>query len=271
MRYKNPLTRALEWQKTWFFLNGGVHHVMVNIISADASSPIYSVLEQKRLSGITVVNDTQAPSGATTFRSPANLWHANVGYSFPRNTPAVLNLRRGQRTGDWSTIGTSTQPPTQVNMWAAWLQHQSGTMSAPVEYSVYPGLSHADFVQKRGTNPVHTIENSRNASAIYDKGKNQVLYALWRGGYTTLGFQVAPAAASLTVSSAAPIVLMLSLKDGRIVASDPSQNLAGTSVTFQYGSVGQLPAFWKGSGRSKTVTLNFPRGGFAGSTVFAQL
>ncbi|KAF5338348.1 hypothetical protein D9611_012502 [Ephemerocybe angulata] len=274
MRYTNPSTKVLQWQKAWFFLEDGVHHIIANVLSSDGTAPVYSVLDQKRHSGPTIVAGTEVPLKAnetlSTFSKPSTIWHDNVGYSFPANTSALLNVRRGERVGDWSTIGTSTQPPVTVDLWAAWLQHAPASVNSPVEYSMYPGVSYQDFVLKRSTSPVATIESSANVSAIYNRAGNRVMLVLWKAGSKMSAFQSAPAMARLTISSNNPVALMLSLDDGRVTASDPSQGLNSATVKFEYGTDGQLPTFWVG-GRSKTLNLTFPRGGTAGSSVLTRL
>lgn len=273
MRYKNPSTGALQWQKTWFFLQSGVYHVMVNILSPSGSPSapsIYSVLDQKKTLGPILVNGVALSSTESSFVLPnsTSLWHASVGYTFPPDTPATLNVRRGPRRGDWATIGTSTQPPFTVDLWAAWLQHKPTTLNSPLEYSIYPGLStYDDFVskQKGSGAAIQTLENTRNVSAIFDQEGNSLMIVFWNSGSQVAGVVTSPGAAPLTISSNAAVTLIISVGSGALIASDPSQSLSGASIRFVYGSEGKLPTWWSGSGRSKTRNVTFPRGGLAGS------
>ncbi|KAG5649681.1 hypothetical protein H0H81_002522 [Sphagnurus paluster] len=75
MKYTNPLTKALKWQKAWFFLDDDVQHVMVSGISSTTSAPVYSVLDQRRQVG-SVFTDT-ATVGKTKMQT---VWHGDVGY-----------------------------------------------------------------------------------------------------------------------------------------------------------------------------------------------
>jgi len=47
MRYYNPFTHSLKWQKAWFFLENDIQFVMVNNLSSNNSAPLYSVLDQR--------------------------------------------------------------------------------------------------------------------------------------------------------------------------------------------------------------------------------
>jgi Polysaccharide lyase family 8, super-sandwich domain len=101
-------------------------------------------LDQRRHSGpIYVDNDVfDAPGNETFDRTVSSLWHGGVGYYFdPGST--VLSLSVGERTGAWSAIGTSTQPPETVDLFAAWIEHQD--LTQPVSYTIFPGSTFDSF------------------------------------------------------------------------------------------------------------------------------
>lgn len=271
MRYTNPITQALQYQKAWFFSGSGVEHVIVNILNSTSDKPIYTVLDQKRRSGETKAEGVLKSTDDKTSWSyglPTSLWHASVGYTFPVDTDATLVLRKGEATGNWLDIGTSTKPPTTVDLWAAWLEHTD--LESPVEYTIWPGIEQSDFESKRFQAPVKTIENSKDVSAVHIRDEDSLMLVFWdeEGGSVT--FDEFDLAAPLTVSTCSAITVMVSLKDGSVVASDPAQTLDETDVTFSLG-LGPAPQFWKGSERTKTLNLVFPQGGLAGSSVTAQL
>ncbi|KAF6765940.1 chondroitin AC lyase [Ephemerocybe angulata] len=265
MRYTNPNTGALKWQKSWFFLDG-VYHVMVNILESKSTAPVYSVLDQKRQSGETKVEGKPSGQGATVkYTEPQTIWHDGVGYSFPPGTPVTLNVRRGPAKGEWSAIGTSTQPGVTVDLWAAWLEHNPAKLDAPVEYTIFPGVNPGEFQGRRHDTPVQTIENSQNVSAIYDKKEKRIMAVFWAPGGGSFVFK-SKDRADLTVSASKHVIVTVSMKDGTITASDPTQNLDKASVALQYGE-GPLPGWWKGEARSHGVTVGLPKGAQAGEAM----
>ena len=281
MRYKNPYTGALQWQKTWFLLESGVYRVMVNILSPTNSSsapPVYSVLDQKRMLGPTLVNGAalsypNATESNFTLPGATSLWHASVGYTFPPNTPATLNVRRGPRRGDWSTIGTSTQPPFTVDLWAAWLQHRPTALNTPLEYSIVPGLpTYDDFVAKQRETEANvvTLENSLNVSAIYDKDANNFMATFWASDSVS-GIDTGPGMAPLTITAYSALAVIISLDTGVMTVSDPNQSRNTSSLRIAYGNQGNLPGWWTGSARGKTVPVVFVKGGLGGSPVTVQI
>ncbi|TEB06349.1 polysaccharide lyase family 8 protein [Coprinellus micaceus] len=257
MRYTNPITKALSYQKAWFFTKSGLEHVVVNIHNSTSDKPVYTVLDQKRRSGDTKAQGrlTSKTDSSRTYTRPDSLWHADVGYTFPSNTQATLNLKKGEATGNWLDIG---------NVHPA---------SYHLEYTVWPGICYSDFQRKQHRSPIQTVANGKDASAIYERDEDRLMLVFWnaQGGSVTFrdfGIQFPPQA-PFTISTTVATTLIVSLEDGSVVASDPSQALDSTIVTFKLGP-GRPPKFWTG-GRTKVLNLTFPKGGAAGSSVTAKL
>lgn len=131
MRYTNPLTRALKWQKVWFFLEDDVQHTMISNVTSTSGKPVYSVLDQRLRDGLILLDDGErlqsghsklAPSSQNT----ASIWHGSVGYTLSGlGNNDSLHIEIGEKTGEWPAIGTSTQPPTTVDLFAAWVEHST--------------------------------------------------------------------------------------------------------------------------------------------------
>lgn len=233
MRYLNPLTKALGWQKAWFFLDDDTQYVMISNLTSLSSAPVYSILDQRRHTGaIYVGNDVfDAPGNETFNGTVSSLWHGGVGYCFGSG-PTVLSLSVGERTGAWSAIGTSTQPPETVDLFAAWIKHQN--LTQPVSYTVFPGTTFDSFREKNGRRNIVPLQNDAYISAILDADYNTVSAVFWNvsGGTIPLGdgfFNFGPA--SVTVSGS--VAVMLDFNDGTLTVSDPSQTLTSVDVLVE--------------------------------------
>ncbi|KAJ7573686.1 polysaccharide lyase family 8 protein [Mycena floridula] len=225
MRYANPSTHALRFQKAWFFLDNDVQHIMVSNLSSTNSAPVYSVLDQKRHDGDILVDGTSA--GTNTYPNAKTLWHAGVGYSFNPDSPVTLNVSVGQKNGNWADIGISTQPGAPVDLFAAWLVHNS--LDKPIEYTAFPGVTSDAFAAKAQGLNIQTITNDAHVSAIYDPANAVVMAVFWdaAGG----SFQFTPSGKlAVTVSSSAGATVMYNLKSGDLAVSDPSQTNPSLSV-----------------------------------------
>jgi polysaccharide lyase family 8-like protein len=233
MRYLNPYTKALSWQKTWFFLHDDTQYVMIANLTSRSSAPVYSVLDQRLHSGPVYVNEEvlDTPSNGTFNRTVSSLWHGGVGYCFDSGS-TVLSLSVGERTGAWSAIGTSTQPPETVDLFAAWIQHQD--LTQPVSYTIFPGTTFDSFQIKRGYRMVIPLQNDAHISAILDLDYNTVSAVFWDASGGTLFIDCGPFSFEpviITVSGG--VALILNLDTGAFTVSDPSQTLTSVDVLVE--------------------------------------
>ncbi|KAJ7128143.1 polysaccharide lyase family 8 protein [Mycena crocata] len=274
MRYTNPLTHNLNWQKTWFFLDNDVQLVMVANISSSTNATVITVLDQRRHRGpVFVDNETTIRASETPFarrhgvRTQA-LWHGNVGYSFSGSPPDVfsLSLEVGEKKGNWSAIGTSTQPPETVDLFSAWIVHDS--LNASLAYTMFPGIGLNTFINKRSQleSRIRVIQNDAFISAVFDGRGPTVMVVFWAAGGGSADF--APGSpAAFTVSANGTAALMFDVDSGFLTLSDPTQTLAAISVTLTVGEGNMPPSRQSGGGLSRTVLFTMPSGGLSGSSV----
>ena len=258
MRYLNPLTKAFSWQKAWFFLDDDTQYVMIANLSSRSAAPVYSVLDQRRHSGTVYVDSEvfDAPDDETFDRTVSSLWHGGVGYLFDSGS-TVLSLSVGERTGAWSAIGSSTQPPETVDLFAAWIEHQD--LTQPVSYTIFPGTTFDSFRIKSGNRNIVPLQNDAYISAILDADYNAVSAVFWdvSGGTLLLENELFNLGlTNITVSGG--VALMLNFDTGTFTVSDPSQTLTSVDILVE-GITGTPLAF--------TVNLPSGSGGFAGSSV----
>jgi len=267
MRYTNPLTSSLRWQKVWFFLENDIQHVMVSNISSATRAPVYTILDQKRYKGEIIVNEEEY-DGIERERDVRSLWHANVGYVFSDlNDKASLTVRVGEKTGNWSTVGTSAWPPNTVNLFTAWIQHDD--ISAPISYTVFPGTDELQFQQRSLQLRLREIQNDETISAIYDDSAQMAMIVFWEFDGGSVTFTPRASCAPITISSTGNIALIYRLDLGVITVSDPSQTLNNVTVTLTVG-YGRKPPRW-GSGRNKDLFFDLPTDEKIGSSVTQAL
>jgi hypothetical protein len=262
MRYLNPLTKAFSWQKAWFFLDDDTQYVMIANLFSHTNAPVYSVLDQRRHSGAIFVDNYpfNTPGNQTFDGGVESLWHGGVGYVFGPG-PMTLSVSVGERTGAWSAIGTSTQPPETVDLFAAWIEHQD--LTQPVSYAIFPGTTFDCFQSKSKSRNIAPLQNDAHVSAIFDEDYATVSAVFWDASGGTLPLQNVPLGygpACITVSGS--VVLILNLKTGTLTVADPSQTL--NSVEIQVTGLTGIP--W-----IRTVNLPLGSGGLAGSSVTQYL
>jgi hypothetical protein len=266
MRYSNPFTHTLNWQKAWFFLENDIQLVMINNLSSNSSAPLYSVLDQRRHNDDTYV-DGKPIEKSMNFTSAGSLWHGGVGYILDKS-PGVsgLSVEVGGKFGNWSLIGTSTQPPETVNIFAAYLTHSA--LHAPISYTIFPGTTSSDaFEQKSKTAKLRTIRNDAGVSALFDDVHQIAMVVFWDClGGSVLIPRSSIFDAHLTISSSGNSAIIYQLNSGNVTVSDPSQNLTKLDVKLGVGLLGNKPPHW-GSALFHDLSFDLPASGSAGSSV----
>ncbi|KAF7964854.1 hypothetical protein HWV62_2113, partial [Athelia sp. TMB] len=266
MRYTNPYTGSLSWQKTWFFLENDVQFVMVAALNSTTGAPLYSVLDQKRHVGA-VYADGSILDSSCNFTSASSLWHGDVGYSFEPTLVGAsgLSVEIGEKSGSWQTIGISNQPNITVDLFVAYLIHSP--ISAPIAYAVYPATSsYQAFEDKKTRSQLRTICNDAHISAIIDDSSAIAMVVFWDplGGTVTIpGKSQLDAPVSIASNGNSAIIYQYST--GNVTVSDPSQLLTKLQVTLGVG-LGKKPPHW-GWEFVNTLTFDLPTSGSAGSSV----
>ncbi|KAJ3511297.1 hypothetical protein NLJ89_g4185 [Agrocybe chaxingu] len=264
MRYETPTTRTLAWRKTWFFLNNDVQFVMLARLTSTTTSPVFSVLDQRKQDGAVFVNGAQVSSG--NFSTPSTLWHGGVGYAFNTSNPSTsLSVSLTSRTGSWQSIGSSSQQAAPVNLFAAWLNHID--TAVPISYIVFPATTQASFQQKLSSSQLVSVRNDGSISALLDAVNNVAMTVFWvdAGGSVTIPSKTI-GVAPLTVRSNGSSAIIVNLNTWTVTLSDPTQTLSALAVNFTLGS-GAIPSGWESSARLQTLSLTLPTGSLVGSTI----
>lgn len=259
MRYTNPLTKALSWQKAWFFLDDDTQHVMIANLTSQSNATVYSVLDQRRHNGPVRVNGATTTKLDQTFHNPvSSLWHGGVGYTFDQKSAIGLNVSVGDRSGAWSAIGTSPQPPITVDLFAASILHENVT--TPVSYTIFPGTDFGTFQSKSNKRHIRTLQNDAHMSAVFDEDHNKVAVVFWDSTGGSLHF-LASLWHPVALQADGNAAVILDLKSGNITVADPSQTLSTVNITAKVGL--REP--------TKRLTIRLPQGGSAGSSVSQKL
>ncbi|KAI0778155.1 polysaccharide lyase family 8 protein [Trametes elegans] len=266
MRYETPTSKNLNWRKTWFFIENDIQVVMVARITSSTSAPVLSVLDQRKHAGEVFVNGVATAGG--NFSSASTLWHGGVGYVFNTTDPVTLAVSVANRTGSWSAIGASSQPPVTVDMFTAYLSHDD--ISSAISYLVFPATTPDSFRQKLAAADLITIRNDGSISALLDVAHKTVFLVFWdnNGGSVTIPATTA-GGATIKVQSTGSSNVIVRMDTWAVTVADPTQLLATLTLTFTLGS-GSAPSGW-GSSKTKSVQFALPSGGVAGQSVTQSL
>ena len=300
MRYTNPITRNITFQKAWFFLDDDVQVVMLSDVASNSSSPTISVLDQKKHVGPYYVDDVEvnsstkrncaakrskshgrrhhrraAPSvlpttNVTHHSGIQSLWHASVGYSFDLGSSVSVSVQTGNKTGNWSTLGISTQPLSNVDMFAAWIEQPKEQTS--LAYKIFPATDRTSFQQKasRHRSNHQVLVNDKTTSAILDTQDDTAFIIFWgaKGGSVTVPGP--SGSADVTVSSDIRSAIIYHRSKGKVVVSDPSHTASALTLNLKAGDVGKKPPGFE-AGSQRTLDFVLPSGGLAGNSASQSL
>ncbi|QRV76810.1 polysaccharide lyase family 8 protein [Ceratobasidium sp. AG-Ba] len=279
MRYKNPLTGALSFNKAYFFFDDNVQHVLVNNIVSTSPAPVFSVLDQRLRTGDIYVDSQSVTSG--NYSNVKSLWHAGTGYVFPEAQDTDVSVEAETKTGSWASIGTSTKPLSTKDMFSAWIVHDSANLTKPIEYSVFPATNNAhDFLGKAARCTPQTIANTDVVSAAVDSTRRTFAAAFWKPEGGTLYVPHV----GLTLSVDKPIALVVKATRGGVELSvaDPTHGCGSVTIGATWVAkrhrrndcIGDYCLHVRRgySGPAQvTLTIELPTGAMAGSTVTRKL
>lgn len=212
------------------------------------------------------INGLSSPAG--NFTSASSLWHGSVGYTFNVSNPGTsLSVQLGPRTGSWQTIGTSPEPPSNVDLFAAWLNHSDPSASS--SYTVYPATTLSSFQQKSQASNLQAIRNDGSISALLDITHKTAMIVYWVDAGGSVSVPSTVGNAPVTVKSTGSAAVIVRLDSWLVTVSDPTQTLTSLTLNFTLGS-GSIPTGW-GSARFKVLTIDLPTGGLAGSSLTLPL
>lgn len=264
MRFENPLTKNLNFRKSWFFLEEDVQVVIVSDIELVSSAPVFSVLDQRKHSGDVFINGNTSTGG--NFSNPSTLWHGGVGYKFNSSQPTTLSVNVANRQGDWSVIGTSSQPPISVDMFTAFLIHEE--ITEDVSFFVFPGTTIETFETIVEETQIEIIQSDSLVSVVLDVVHETVFAVFWEsnGGEFIIP-PLTSGGAPIRVRSSGSSNIIVRLDTFEVIVADPTQLLTALTLTFTADlEVGTAPTGW-GSSATRSLQFALPTGGLAGSSL----
>jgi hypothetical protein len=274
MQYTNPLTNALSWDKSWFFLDNDIQVVMILNIVSTSAAPVFSVLDQKKHNGKIWVDDKVVTTSGNF--SAVDLWHDGVGYVLERQLNGhgtQLSLSVGNKTGNWTSLGTSTQPSETVDLFAAWIAHNPLSLSTPYYYYVFPATSNYTTFKSKADlakSNIQVLSNTPALSLLFDRSHQKAYIIFSTAGQVVVPFEGGTWfwQTGLWVKTSSPIALILDLKNYKLTVSDPSQSLTTVTITLTWEWFSP-PKGWKQNPIKLKITL--PQGGQAGQSVVKSL
>lgn len=245
-------------RKAWFFLPNAVVCLGADIGAQDPAVPVVTSVEQCWARGEVHVADRADLVGVGqrfALNAPAWIYHHGVVYAFPQG--GNLWVERQTKRATWQSINTLTgfKEPAEGEVLSLWFDHGRGRKDGTYAYIVGPAGSAtqaATFAQQ--TCP-RVLANNRALQAVTSASGDVVQIVFWEPGEAVV-------ADGVRVTASAPCVLQLrrGSAGGSLAVGDPTHRTKSVHLVL-------TPTH----GDRRELTLDFPAGAYAGSSVLRTL
>jgi hypothetical protein len=295
MQYTDPMSvksNSTSWNKGWFFFDNQ-YVVVGNDITTSSGSPLYSVLDQRKLNGSVYTSanpSTPVPTNTTTnYTNPDWLWHGNIGYVFLNHSAPTLSVSPSQQSGNWSSIAIDTTVVT-TNVFKSWITHTTSAAGAlgSLAYIVDVNVPYSNFKAKSALlkASIQLLENDDKVSAVLNIADLTLGSIFWKAGSLNLpksspfssSLHIQGSLFSLTVDQPSIVLLKLNLKDGSVTVSvsDPTQtqstlHLSISKTLLKCPKTSSTGFKCQQQAGGINLAISLPTGQNAGSTITGAL
>ncbi|OZJ03655.1 hypothetical protein BZG36_03918 [Bifiguratus adelaidae] len=287
MMYSDPLGHgATTWNKAWFFFDNQ-YVVLGNNISTQTASPLYSVLDQRKLNGNVYTSaNTDMPTTTNTttnYTNPAWLWHDNLGYVFLDQSAPTLSVSPSQQSGNWSSIAIDTNVVT-TNVFKSWITHSNSSGNS-LAYISAVDVNYSTFQKQVPLLKalIQVVSNTPQLSAVFHNTELTLDTVFWQAGtlsipqHLSLSNYLGSHGSLFSLSVNAPAIVMVKLdihnRQVNVHVSDPTQTQGDITLTLSNALLKCPKTASTGfSCQQKqnqvTLTVTLPTDNDAGSTIF---
>ncbi len=273
--FVDPASKTLRYRKVRHFFDDGVLTTISNVQRGNASVPLISVLDQRRQADTGTFVDGSMLSPGHDTSAAWNLWHGGSGY-LAYISPFNLTVTAGNRTGNWSSISTSTAGVSTVPIFSAHTTLPDILPEGGFSYATYPAVDPDYFAAIVSAPTMKPLELGANISAAFAPSRLSLVF--WAANQTaSLPLQLLrPNAAftdnlTITVDSAC-IVLVTRPTEGDIqpndvyvTVADPTQKLKNILVNLTISE--SRSRLRRANTKAASVQVTLPQGGYAGQSV----
>lgn len=245
---------SLSAKKAWFFFDKEVVCLGAGIKS-NAPENVTTTVNQCLLNG----NVRSSFSKGSTMnkhllefndKKPNWILHDEIGYYFPEG--GELSLSTGIQKGNWYQINNSyAKDEVAKDVFKLWINHGTKPNSAKYCYIVLPNIKSAAEMNKFDASAIKVLANTNEIQAVYHQKLNILQAIFYQSGTLNL--------LSMEIKTDKACALMIKNINGKrlLTIADPLQKEKTATLSFK-----DLK-----TGKTERVTVNFPEGPFAGSTV----
>jgi chondroitin AC lyase len=261
-------------RKAWFFFDD--EYVCLGAgISCRENLPVATALNQCLLRGDVIVssanNKSLVPQGEKELQNVDWIFHDGIGYVFPE--PVTVGLKNSVAAGSWWDINKQSDSPkdeVKIDVFKLWLNHGKRPSDAKYQYILVPATSTEKLEQNISKANIEILVNSPELQVV----KNKALQICQAVFYKAGEIQVSE---KIKLISDNPGIVMLKMNGDKITeisVADPNRELGrfhlSISDRFEKGN-NNFTAVWNEKVGVSEISINLPRGNYAGKSVTIEL
>ncbi|MDD5261996.1 MAG: polysaccharide lyase 8 family protein [Methylacidiphilales bacterium] len=221
---------GLAAKKSWFYFDDQIVCLGAGITCANKDKDLFittSVNQCLARGGVAAdagKGPAAAPAGLREYATLKWAWHDNVGYIFPE--PLNISLGSQEQTGRWNEIssGGRNQSTVSKNVFSIWINHGALPKEDHYSYLILPGVSLDALKAQAGAPDVTILKNTPALQAVRNARLKMTQAVFYEPGTLTY-------ADGKTIAVDQPCILLLDENKNRLRIADPTQKLAGITVT----------------------------------------
>lgn len=274
MNYTNPMDRpeSMHWFKSYFFFpNTYIVQFIGDVRSSSPTSPIYTTLDQRQLSGPVYI-DGVLMTETRVNTIARKVWHDRVGYEFVQ--PVNLTVDTSEHQANWPAIGISIGNETHSIFVAYFTHTRESETNDRFDYFTYIDVDLETFnsdvkqfssVQLTGQNADGSRMQANVRGATYGVAEELTSDRYISLAFLTAGEFLTQQTDITAVTTDAPILLqfqrMLNSNDGwQLAIADPSHELTSVQINVNLAN----------SSNPIVLNIDLPSGNWAGGAVLVE-
>jgi chondroitin AC lyase len=174
--------------------------------------------------------------------------HDGIGYLLMQQM--AVDVRKEPQWGAWKDInGNASADRVMRDVFSVWIDHGSGPLDAHYAYAIVMGADVDEMATLYSSPPFEILSNTSDVQAVrWKSGLNQAVF--WKPGEVHVSD-------TCTVSVNQGCVLMTKESEKGLALTVANPNQLSDRIEFQVNRAGFV----------KDVSVDYPRGGLAGSSV----
>ncbi|NQU87184.1 MAG: chondroitin lyase [Mariniphaga sp.] len=258
-------------RKSWFFFDDEYVCLGAGISCTNRDLNVVTTLNQCLLSNEVTISSANKISiiqkDEKEYENVDWIFQDKVGYIFTK--PTTVNIKNNEATGSWWRINKqsdSSKKEIKLNVFKAWINHGKRPSEETYEYIVVPATTLENMEQNKIKQNITILANTPQVQAVKHSEINMCQAVFYKAGEIQVSDK-------MKLKCETPGIVILQMKSNdkmKVTVSDPNRELGKMmiSISAKIEKRGEnINAIWNEKEKMSEITIDLPKGHYAGSSV----